>query len=832
MSNNNGQSLFERFAAFLTDKENRKKVLLIALPVTLLLVGLLIGALVKPINVSRHGELATPTGIGFIDNIYNGLFTTAGLPFTCIVTLLIGAAVAFTGGRNKLLKAGSKDSRGFTYSKTGVSGTAEKLTKVDARKHLEVGPIGKVKGDIIGQYDEKGKEVVCVPRTARNQNKIIFGTPGAGKSFCLVKPAILQSVTRGESLVITDTKNDLYETMSPFLMENGYDVKLINLKNFKRSDAWNCLAEIFDPQTMEPDSSRIDILVDVIIQNTVVGKDDPFWGSGETNLLRAVVSYVGWKYNVKYKELLVGKIQQFVQYFKDAGYAFGEDFERTVEACLTDPDTYVAHLIEVLTYLATEMGMSQEDIAKLIKDLKHNTNSKIDISEVYRILVDIGRNIDAYNDEFALIPLGHPARTSWEIFLSGAEAVQKQFIQGLSIRLGIFLNGDLRLVLSNDDLVPRELGERRMAVFVLVPDQNRSTQVISAMLFKFLFEDLSIAADDFGADTRIPVNFIMDEFANIGFIPNFTGIMSSVRSRKLSVMLILQTVGQLYDIFLTENAGNTVISCCGTIIYLGGNDTETSEMISVKSGQASVLSDNIRENRFSELTPRVAGGSFTTSTNITERRVFTTKECSDVISSGELIAICDGVNAAILKKFPYTLHPLAADSESTEPNRIIDRPLARDKYTGYRDALLREQDANRYVDKMRQTIGDDGDEMLADVVGDDYRVAAAPSEPRRASAPPKAPGHHKGKNKPAGQNRGSGEYPNPSSRGVQYDQTAESPGGNTSANMNFNAYMMGNVDGAAANASKAPRSDKPKPNIRGRRNKRPDAPLDPHGFGE
>lgn len=97
---------------------------------------------------------------------------------------------------------------------------------------------------------------------------------------------IFQCVARGESLIITDPKSELYESMSVYLENEGYTVKAFNLVNPENSDSWNCLGEINGQETMAQ------VFADVIIQNTGSGKGDHFWDNAEMNLLKALVLYV------------------------------------------------------------------------------------------------------------------------------------------------------------------------------------------------------------------------------------------------------------------------------------------------------------------------------------------------------------------------------------------------------------------------------------------------------------------------------------------------------------------------------------------------------------
>ncbi len=101
---------------------------------------------------------------------------------------------------------------------------------------------------------------------------------------------IFQTVRRGESLVVTDPKSELYEDTAKYLEQNGYLVKVFNLVSPAHSDSWNFLAET------EGEEIMAQTLVDVIIKNTGSGKGEPFWDNAEANLLKALVLYVMKEY--------------------------------------------------------------------------------------------------------------------------------------------------------------------------------------------------------------------------------------------------------------------------------------------------------------------------------------------------------------------------------------------------------------------------------------------------------------------------------------------------------------------------------------------------------
>ena len=177
------------------------------------------------------------------------------------------------------------EERNFSYSDKGTYGTSGFMTDEEMHKVLElVGDISKNKGVILGKLNGKA---VCLPENTRmNRNVAVFGASGSMKSRAYARNVVFQCVKRGESLIITDPKSELYNDLFIYLQKNGYIVKVFNLINPENSDSWNCLAEIEGQEIMAQ------LFCDVIIKNTGAAKGDHFWDNAEMNLLKALVLYV------------------------------------------------------------------------------------------------------------------------------------------------------------------------------------------------------------------------------------------------------------------------------------------------------------------------------------------------------------------------------------------------------------------------------------------------------------------------------------------------------------------------------------------------------------
>lgn len=192
---------------------------------------------------------------------------------------------------------GSKDiydhDRNLVYSDKGTYGTSGFMTDAEMHQVLELsGDVTHNRGIILGKLYGKA---VCLPeKTHMNRNVAVFGASGSMKSRAYARNVVFQSVARGESLIITDLKSELYADLYEYLINNSYVVRVFNLINPENSDSWNCLAEIGG--NSEDGTGGVEIMAqlfsDVIIKNTGSAKGDHFWDNSEMNLLKALVLYV------------------------------------------------------------------------------------------------------------------------------------------------------------------------------------------------------------------------------------------------------------------------------------------------------------------------------------------------------------------------------------------------------------------------------------------------------------------------------------------------------------------------------------------------------------
>ena len=230
-------------------------------------------------------------------------FTGNGLKALALI-VVAGAAIFIYIKVHDKFSGVSYDDRGFSKSKSGAYGTADWMTEKEMKSVLEVTTPEKATGMILG---ERKGQVVCLPEDTRlNRHTAVFGASGTMKSRAVVRNALFSAIRRGESVLISDPKSEMYNETSELFRKNGYEVKVLNLVDPQHSDCWNCMSDLGD------DSLMAQVLTNVIIGNTSSGKGDHFWDNGEANLLKALVLYVQRGLQFKPEEKNLGEVYQLL----------------------------------------------------------------------------------------------------------------------------------------------------------------------------------------------------------------------------------------------------------------------------------------------------------------------------------------------------------------------------------------------------------------------------------------------------------------------------------------------------------------------------------------
>ena len=212
----------------------------------------------------------------------------AGVRCILLLVLLLGTLAMGISLKGREGIAGEDRERNFSYSRQGTYGTAGFMQGKERKEVLAADPdVRQVRGTILGTDPESGAVLSLPEDSPLNRNFAICGSQGSMKSRAIARNMIIQCAKRGESMVLTDSKSELYEDTVAYLEEEGYQVRQYNLLQQECSDAWDCLGEI--------EGGYIDVFVDTIIRNTT-DKFDHFYDNVEMDLLKALCLYVYEEY--------------------------------------------------------------------------------------------------------------------------------------------------------------------------------------------------------------------------------------------------------------------------------------------------------------------------------------------------------------------------------------------------------------------------------------------------------------------------------------------------------------------------------------------------------
>ncbi len=181
----------------------------------------------------------------------------------------------------------------------------------------------------------------------------------------------------------------------------------------------------------------------------------------------------------------------------------------------------------------------------------------------------------------------HIAVKQYKIFKQASGKTAKSILISAAVRLAAFNLPEIAKMTSYDNLDIGSLGERKRAIFCVIPDNDNSFNYLVGMLYTQAFQALYFNADsNHGGELPVPVHIVMDEFANVALPDNFERILATMRSRRISVSIIIQNMAQLKALF--KDSWENITGNCDTLLYLGGNEQSTHEYISKMLGKETI----------------------------------------------------------------------------------------------------------------------------------------------------------------------------------------------------------------------------------------------------
>lgn len=295
-------------------------------------------------------------------------------------------------------------------------------------------------------------------------------------------------------------------------------------------------------------------------------------------------------------------------------------------------------------------------------DRSRSPESK-NLASVYQMLVQNSeRQLTAL---FEKLPLDHPARAPYNLFAQASDTVRAGIVLGLGTRLQVLQNEAVRRIISRSEIDLTAPGRRKCAYFVILSDQDTTMAFLSSLFFSFLFIKLVRYADS-TPEMRcaVPVNLILDEFNNIGKLggaadgSDFTRTLSVIRSRRIYVMLAVQSLGQLQNRY-PNNLWSEIIGNTDIQLMLGCTDDVSAEYFSARSGDMSIQINSTMTVRQTIAVAQVIP-QYRQTQGQGKRRLLTPDEVLR-LPNEELLVIIRGHNLLKLNKLDYTQLPMSKE---------------------------------------------------------------------------------------------------------------------------------------------------------------------------
>ena len=475
-------------------------------------------------------------------------------------------------------------------------------------------------------------------RLKLNGNILICGGSGAGKTFYEVKPNLMQ-MPRNCSFICTDPKGEILRSCGQMLKDNGYNVKVVNLLEMDKSDCYNPFSYLRE------ETDIVKLITNLISNTTPKGAtpSDPFWEKAEGLFLQAIFYYV-W---------------------------------------LEEPPA--RRNFETVLKLLGEAEVTEQ-----------NKPSKLDIRMKFL-------------EETSPLGSAHPAVKQYNKCMRGAGDTVRSIIISANSRLAFLENKQVLRMLSKDDLNLAELGigvngdgETKTALFCVIPDSDKSYNFIIGMLYTQIFQELYYQAD-FNCGGRLPIHvtFMLDEFANVALPDDYCSLLSTMRSREISSIIIIQNFAQLKALF--KDTWETIPGNCDTFIYLGGNEQSTHKYVSELLGKGTIDKKSSGETKGRQ-------GSSSRNYDVLGRELFTPDEVRKLDNKKCLIFI-RGFDPIMDNKYIPFGHPAFAQTADgkgkpyvhiqTGQKTVAEQPyrILSPKAVAYYESL-KEKGENVYIDDL------------------------------------------------------------------------------------------------------------------------------------
>lgn len=418
-----------------------------------------------------------------------------------------------------------------------------------------------------------------------NLNVLVIGGSGSGKSRFYVKPNIMQLNT---SYVVTDPKGELLRSCGRLLKKAGYEIRVFNLIDMSHSNNYNPFNYIYDKDG-NISKTYVMKMVNCLMKNTKqegASGGDQFWDDSTKALTLAIAFY-----------LLEKKTDE-------NGNSLDRNFSTVMK----------------MMRLA-EISEQDENHRSPLDDMMDELRTENPHSMAVSFYADFKKA---------------PAETAKSILISAA------------VRFAAFNLPEVADLTHTDNIHLDTLGDRKTALFIIIPSSDATFNFLAAMMYTQLFDTLYDTANfKYGGKLPVHVRCLLDEFANVGTIPDFDKLLATMRSMEISANIIIQNLAQLKKMY--DKSWEILTGNCDSLLFLGGQEATTLEAISKSLGKETI--DVVSQNR----TRSHKSPSTSENNSILGRELMTTDELK-VMKPNECVLIVRALYPFFCHKFDIEKH--------------------------------------------------------------------------------------------------------------------------------------------------------------------------------
>jgi type IV secretion system protein VirD4 len=470
-----------------------------------------------------------------------------------------------------------------------------------------------------------------------NLNVLIIGGSGSGKTRFFAKPNIMQLNT---SYVITDPKGEILQAVGKLLMEAGYDLKVLNLIEMEHSNNYNPFHYVYD-YNGQLSEDNVTKMIDTFMRNTKgEGEKDDFWSQSAMKTITALI-FLLFEESEYYAEFDVnGKIKPESRDFTHLNFfSVAEKMRKLQYPPQGKQDGYF--FVKEPEETDEEFMKRREEafLCPLDRDFIELESRKGDVLAV-RLYKEIRNS---------------PQETGQSIIATAGARTQMFNLKNVS---------DLTCC---DNIQLETLGDKKTALFVIISATSATYYFLAAMMYSQMFDVLANRANfKYGGVLPTPVRCIMDEFANIGQIPDFDKVIAFVRSMGMSLNVIIQNLAQLKARY--EKTWEVITGNCDSFLFLGGKETSTLKDLSEALGKETIDVEVRNRTR----TGGHKNDSTAESNSILGRELMTPDELQKMPISDCILTI-RSKNPFYCQKFPIEKHPNFKFTEDYDKKNAFDK---------------------------------------------------------------------------------------------------------------------------------------------------------------